>query len=62
VLIINRLRSPDTLIGQFSKQAVDTYNNPEAQYLLQGRNDNTGLFVPSQASYPPGADVSKVLK
>ncbi|GHU61626.1 phosphoserine phosphatase [Bacteroidia bacterium] len=62
VLIINRWRSPDTLIGQFSKQAVDTYKNPDAKYLLQGRDDNTGLFVPSQASYPLGTDVPKVLK
>jgi phosphoserine phosphatase len=62
VLIINRLRSSETLIGRFSKQAADTYKNPEAKYLLQGRDDNTGLFVPSQASCPQGSEVSKILK
>ncbi|GHT69512.1 phosphoserine phosphatase [Bacteroidia bacterium] len=50
VLIINRFRSPQTLIGQFSRQAVDTYGNTDAKYLLQGRDENTGFFVPLQQS------------
>jgi phosphoserine phosphatase len=50
VLIINRLRSPDSDIGRFSKRALETRGTPRAKYLLQGRNDNTGTFVPSPAT------------
>ena len=62
VLIVNRLRSHSTDIGKLSKQAAESYRKPEAKYLLQGRNDNTGLFVSSQASYPYGAEKPEILK
>lgn len=61
VLIINRLRSPNTDIGKFSEEAVKTYGKQNAKFLLQGRNDNTGLFVPSQKSYKFGSTVAKEL-
>ncbi|WP_235846220.1 haloacid dehalogenase-like hydrolase [Morganella psychrotolerans] len=54
VLIINRLRSPDSIIGKLSQQAVSEYGQKEAKVLLQGRNDNTGVFVPSQLHTPLG--------
>ncbi|MDR2849622.1 MAG: haloacid dehalogenase-like hydrolase [Verrucomicrobiota bacterium] len=60
-LIVNRLRSPATDIGRFSKQAVDTYRGQNVRFLLQGRDENTGLFIPSQASRPLGGDALKVL-
>lgn len=59
VLIINRLRSANTDIGKFSREAVKTYGQQNAKYLLQGRNDNTGLLVPSQKSYKFGTEVAK---
>lgn len=62
VIIVNRLRSPSTDIGKFSKIAVETYGQPNAKYLLQGRNDNTGLFVPSQKSFKFGSKEAKALK
>ena len=62
VLIINRLRSPNTIIGQLSKQAVNEYGQKDAKVLLQGRNDNTGVFVPSQLSTPLGAKEGRALK
>lgn len=62
VLIINRLRSPSTDIGKFSQEAVKTYGKQNAKFLLQGRNDNTGLFVPSQKSYQFGSTVAKETK
>ncbi len=61
-LIFNRLRSPSTDIGKYSKQAVETYGNPNARYLLQGRNDNTGLLVPSQKSFKFGSKEAKALR
>ena len=59
VLIINRLKGLD--IAKLSKIAVDTYGKPDAKYLLQGRNDNTGQFVPSQAHYKLGSTEAVIL-
>ncbi len=61
-LIINRLRSPKTLIGAQSKIAVDMYGKPAAVYLLQGRDDNKGVFVPSQLHYKLGSTEGKALR
>jgi phosphoserine phosphatase len=55
VLIINRLRSAKSDIGQFSKIAVDTYKQPNAKFLLQGRDDNKGILVPSQLHFKLGS-------
>jgi len=62
VLIVNRLRNPKNLIGQFSKTAVDTYGKPDAKFLLQGRDDNKGVFVPSQLHYRLGSTEGKALR
>jgi phosphoserine phosphatase len=62
VLIINRLRNPMNLIGQFSKAAVDTYGKADAKYLLQGRDDNKGVFVPSQEHFKLGATEGRKLR
>ncbi|MDD0816047.1 haloacid dehalogenase-like hydrolase [Curvibacter sp. HBC28] len=62
VLIVNRLRDPKSAIGQFSAQAVQQYGQPSTRYLLQGRDDNSGRFVPSQLHTPLGASVGKALK
>jgi phosphoserine phosphatase len=60
VLIVNRLKGKD--IATLSKQAVDSYGKPDAKVLLQGRNDNTGQFEPSQAHVKFGAKTGQVLK
>ncbi|MCF9034373.1 haloacid dehalogenase-like hydrolase [Acinetobacter nectaris] len=62
VLIVNRLRKPTTDIGRFSKLAVDTYGQDSAKYLLQGRDANTGEFVPSYKSISYGSTTPKALK
>ena len=59
-LIINRLRGND--IGKMSKLAAESYGKPNARYLLQGRDDNKGVFVPSQQAYKLGSDTPKTLK
>lgn len=59
-LIINRLRGND--IGKMSKLAAESYGKPDARYLLQGRDDNKGVFVPSQQAYKLGSDTPKTLK
>ena len=48
VLIINRLKGKD--IATFSKLAYESHGKSEAKFLLQGRNENTGEFVKSQAN------------
>ncbi|QNP59158.1 HAD family hydrolase [Paenacidovorax monticola] len=62
VLIVNRLRDPKTAIGRFSAQAVQDHGKPGARYLLQGRDDNTGQWVPSQLHTPLGASQGLALK
>ena len=56
VLIINRLRSSDTIIGELSAKAVRDYNNDDAKILLQGRDENKGEFSPSQSSILMGTN------
>lgn len=62
VLIVNRLRDPATDIGKFSALAVRQHGEPGTRYLLQGRNDNTGDWVPSQLATPLGATQGRALK
>ncbi|MGJ7609853.1 MULTISPECIES: haloacid dehalogenase-like hydrolase [unclassified Variovorax] len=62
VLIVNRLRDPKTDIGKFSAMAVQNYGKADTRYLLQGRDDNTGAWVPSQLHTPLGATQGKALK
>ena len=62
VLIVNRLRSPKSDIGKFSALAVQSYGQADTRYLLQGRDDNSGLFVASQLHTPLGATQGKALR
>ncbi|MGT2549066.1 haloacid dehalogenase-like hydrolase [Acinetobacter geminorum] len=62
VLIINRLRSPNSDIGKFSQQAVQGYGQANPKFLLQGRDANTGQFRPSMASLSYGAQTAKTTK
>ncbi|MEB3754197.1 haloacid dehalogenase-like hydrolase [Acinetobacter sp. MD2(2019)] len=62
VLMVNRLRKPSTDIGQFSKLAVEQYGQANPKYLLQGRDANTGEFVPSNKSIAYGAIEGKALR
>lgn len=47
-LIWNRLKGGN--LGKLCKQAVDEMNQPMPRYILQGRNENTGLAIPSSES------------
>ena len=58
--VVNRLKGKD--IATLSKQAVASYGAPDAKILLQGRNDNTGQFVSSQAHVKFGGKDGQVLK
>ena len=47
-LIWNRVKGGD--IGKLCWQAVDEMNDPMPRYILQGRNENTGLAIPGSES------------
>ncbi len=47
-LILNRIKGG--CIGKLCKQAVDEKDNPNPRFILQGRNENTGLFLPCSES------------
>jgi hypothetical protein len=60
-LIINRNKGKGKLLGTLCSEAVNTYNTPAARYLLQGRNDNFGQFIPSQAYIALGSSTPVIL-
>ena len=47
-LIWNRVKGGD--IGTLCHQSVDEMNNANPRYILQGRNENTGMVIPSSES------------
>ena len=47
-LIWNRVKGGE--IGKLCKQAVNEMNNPTPRYILQGRNENTGVAIPASES------------
>jgi len=58
-LIWNRLRGGD--IGKLCKLAVEQANDSLPRYILQGRNENTGLAIPSSESILLGEDKPRLL-
>lgn len=60
VLIVNRLKGKD--IDKLSRVAAANYGKDDPKVLLQGRDDNKGTFVPSQAHVKLGAKEGQVLK
>ena len=60
VLIVNRLRSGKK-IGALSADAAATIGKPNAKHLLQGRNENTGLWMPSEEMLKYGKDTPALI-
>ncbi len=58
-LIWNRVKGGE--IGELCKQAVAEMNSPDPRYILQGRNENTGLTFPSSGSVLYGQTEPKLL-
>lgn len=59
-LIWNRVKGGD--IGKISKQAVAEQESKSPRFILQGRNENTGMVMPSSASILIGKSETKLLK
>jgi hypothetical protein len=58
-LIVNRVRSGG--FREISAQAVEEFGQPDAKYVLQGRDENTGLYIPTQESILLGKDTPALL-
>ena len=48
-------------IGALSADAAATIGKPNAKHLLQGRNENTGLFMPSETMLKFGKDTPALI-
>ncbi|RJP74258.1 MAG: haloacid dehalogenase-like hydrolase [Ignavibacteriales bacterium] len=58
-LILNRIKKGD--IGKLCQQAVNEKDSPNPRFILQGRNENTGLFLPCSESVLLGQTELKLL-
>ena len=62
VLIINRVRSLSDKITLLAKEAVETIGSPYAKYVLQGRNENTGQFIPQESTIRYGKTEAELMR
>ena len=60
VLVVNRLKGGN--IGKVSKLAAESIGNPNAKYLLQGRDEYTGMWIPSEKTLKFGKTQEMLLK
>ena len=60
ILVVNRLKGGKK-IGALSAEAAATIGKPNARVLLQGRNENTGLWMPTQYMLKLGRDTEALL-
>jgi phosphoserine phosphatase len=60
ILVVNRLKGGKK-IGALSAEAAATIGKPNARVLLQGRNENTGLWMPTEYMLKIGRDTEALL-
>ena len=58
-LILNRVRTDD--FAAISKEAADSFGDEDAKYVLQGRDENKGVYIPTQESVLMGSDTPQLL-
>ncbi|EFW37237.1 hypothetical protein HMPREF9554_02247 [Treponema phagedenis F0421] len=61
VLVMNRVRKSSDRISKLSKLAVEETGKADAKVILQGRDENKGVFIPYQGSYQFGKKTIEVL-
>ncbi|MCY2989734.1 MAG: haloacid dehalogenase-like hydrolase [Planctomycetota bacterium] len=59
-LVLNRVKGGK--IGTLCRQAVERQDQLRPRYLLQGRDENTGLFLPTSKTIRLGQSQSQLLK
>jgi phosphoserine phosphatase len=62
VLIVNRVRSLSDKITLLAQKAVDTTGQVDAKYILQGRNENMGQFLPQQSTIRLGKTQAELMR
>ena len=60
VLIVNRLKGGN--IGIVSKKASETLKQPNVKFVLQGRDENTGMWIPTEKTVKYGKNVEALIK
>ena len=60
ILVVNRLKGGKK-IGALAAEAAATIGKPDARVLLQGRNENTGLWMPTEYMLKLGRDTEALL-
>lgn len=58
-VVVNRLKTGE--IGERSKSAAASIGQSGARFILQGRNESTGIFVPDEKTLKYGKTESKLL-
>ena len=58
-LIINRLRTDD--FAKLSKLAIEQKGDENARYIMQGRDENKGEFIPQEETIKYGTKESKLI-
>lgn len=58
-IVVNRIKTGE--IGAVSKKAADVIGDPRARFVLQGRDENTGLMVPDEKSAKYGKTERKLV-
>ncbi len=61
-LIINRVKSESDKITSLAKRASETIGLTHARYILQGRDENTGLFLPQEATIRYGKTEPELMR
>jgi hypothetical protein len=58
-VIVNRMKKGE--IGANSKKAAEQAGSPQARFILQGRDEHTGLMIPDEKSLKYGKSERKLL-
>jgi phosphoserine phosphatase len=58
-LLVNRV--PKTKIKKFCIEAVKEMNSPKPKYILQGRDENTGQWIPDESTIKLGKKEKKLI-
>ena len=58
-LIVNRLRKGR--IGELSRLAAEQAGDPQARYILQGRQESTGNWLPTEQTLKFGSNAPKLM-
>ncbi|WP_232696613.1 haloacid dehalogenase-like hydrolase [Brevibacillus daliensis] len=59
VLILNRLKGGT--IGEASKLAVEDMKKQDPKFVLQGRDENTGMWIPTESTIKVGSTKAELL-